>query len=158
MTHYLEYVRASVCFLIYDTGMLEDLEILKQRLSKLIESVQDLSAEKQSLQARLSQSEDLCRSLQSRLDEGEQKAQALHSQVSQCQSELDGLRKQSTTKHNELQGTLDLFKQEHSSMQTQLHQSEHEIKVLREASLQAKARIDAVLMRLPGASPTEEQS
>ena len=144
--------------MIYDKHMLEDLDILKQRLHKLVDSVQALSAEKQSLQARLAQSEERCRSLQGRIDEGNQKTQDLHTQVSQCQSELDGLRKQSASKHSELQGSLDLFKQEHSSMQTQLHQSEHEIKVLREASLQAKARIDAVLMRLPGASPTEEQS
>jgi len=144
--------------LIYDKRMLEDLDILKQRLLKLVDSVQVLSAEKQALQARLAQSEDLCRSLQNRIDEGNQKAQDLHSQVSQCQSELDGLRKQSVTKHNELQGTLDLFKQEHSSMQTQLEKSEMEVKALREVSLQAKARIDAVLMRLPGSAPTEEKA
>ena len=138
--------------------MLEDLDILKQRLSKLVESVQALSTEKQSLLARLSQSEDLCRSLQSRIDEGNQKAQDLHSQVSQCQSELDGLRKQSASKHNELQGTLDLFKQEHLTMQTQLEKSESEVKALRAVSLQAKERIDAVLMRLPGSTPAEEKA
>ena len=144
--------------MIYDKRMLEDLDILKQRLLKLVESVQALSAEKQSLQARLAQSEDLCRSLQSRIVEGNQKTQDLHSQVSQYQSELDGLRKQSASKHNELQGTLDLFKQEHSSMQTQLEKSELEVKALRAVSLQAKARIDAVLMRLPGSTPTEEKA
>ena len=144
--------------MIYDKRMLEDLDILKQRLLKLVDSVQVLSAENQALQARLAQSEDLCRSLKNRIDEGNQKAQDLHSQVSQCQSELDGLRKQSVTKHNELQGTLDLFKQEHSSMQTQLEKSEMEVKALREVSLQAKARIDAVLMRLPGSAPTEEKA
>ena len=144
--------------MIYDSRMLEDLDILKQRLLKLVESVQALSAEKQSLQARLVQSEDLCHSLQSRIDQSNHQAKDLHSQVSQCQSELDGLRKQSASKHNELQGTLDLFRQEHSSMQTQLEKSELEVKALREASLQAKARIDAVLMRLPGSTPHEEKA
>ena len=78
--------------------------------------------------------------------------------MSQCQSELDGLRKQSASKHSELQGSLDLFKQEHSSMQTQLQNREQEVKALREVSLQAKARIDAVLMRLPGSATSEEKA
>lgn len=150
--------RANECNLIYDKQMLEDLDILKLRLHKLIDAVQALSAEKQSLQARLSQAEDLARALQNRLDAGNQQAQDLHAQVSQCQSELDGLRKQSVSKQHELQGTLDLFRQEHSSMQTQLQKSEQEVRVLREVSLQAKARIDAVLMRLPGSAPTEEKA
>ncbi len=138
--------------------MLEDLDILKQRLLKLVDSVQALSAEKQSLLARLAQSEELCRSLQGRIDETNLKANDLHNQVNHCRSELDGLRKQSASQHNELQGTLDLFKLEHSSLRTQLQHSEQEVQALREASTQAKARIDAVLMRLPGSVSIEEKT
>jgi len=41
-------------------------------------------------------------------------------------------------------------------LQAQLQSRDHEVTALRAATIQAKARIDAVLERLPGAQPQEQ--
>jgi hypothetical protein len=49
-----------------------------------------------------------------------------------------------------------LFKQEHTSLQAQLQSRDLEVNTLREATVQARQRIEAVLERLPGGSQSEE--
>ena len=95
--------------------------------------------------------------LQAKLDKEGAQARALHSKVNAYESEIEGIRTQSSVKSAALQGSLDLFKQEQSTLQAELQSRAQEVAQLRAVTVQAKERIDAVLMRLPGAQP-EEQS
>ncbi len=142
--------------LLYDSDMLEDLDHLSERLTKLVAHTQQLNADRQALQATLKQVVAERDALVQQLDREGSQAKALHSKVQSYESELEGLRTQSSAKHAVLQGSLDLFKQEQTTLQAQLESRNGEVTALRAATIQAKERIDAVLERLPGAQPQEQ--
>lgn len=134
-------------FLLYDNGMLEDLDHLSARLAKLLAYTKQLFAEHHALQSRLAQAEGERDTLRAQLALEGTQAQALSRKAQTALSERDVL-----------QGSLDLFKQEHHALQTQLATQEKEVSALREVTAQASRRIDAVLERLPGALQAEEQN
>ncbi|MDO9025527.1 hypothetical protein, partial [Zwartia sp.] len=133
-------------FLLYDIGMLEDLDHLSARLAKLLAYTQQLFADQTALQARLSQVEAERDMLRATLDQQGSQTKALSRQAETAASE-----------RAVLQGSLDLFKQEHNALQAQLASKDKEVLALRDVTTQACQRIDAVLERLPGAAPAEEK-
>ncbi len=146
-----------LAFLLYDTDMLEDLDHLSQRLASLVAYAQQLANDRNALQMRLKRAESERDALQAQLDKEGVQARALHSKVNAFESEIEGIRAQSSVKNAALQGSLDLFKQEQSTLQAELHSRAQEVAQLRAVTVQAKERIDAVLMRLPGAQPEEQR-
>ena len=134
-------------FLLYDIGMLEDLDHLSARLAKLLAFTQQLFADQTALQSRLVQVEAERDALRASLDQQGSQAQDLSQRAQAAASERDAI-----------QGSLDLFKQEHNALQAELASREKEVVALRSVTSQACQRIDAVLERLPGAAPIEEKS
>jgi chromosome segregation ATPase len=133
-------------FLLYDIGMLEDLDHLSTRLAKLLAYTQQLFAEQTALQSRLAQAEAERDAFRAQLALEGTQAQVLSRKAQTASSERDVL-----------QGSLDLFRQEHQTLQTQLAARDKEVTALRDVTAQARQRIDAVLERLPGATQTEEK-
>lgn len=133
-------------FLLYDIEMLEDLDHLSTRLAKLLAYTRQLFADQQALQARLVQTEAERDALRAQLAQEGTQVQTLSRKAETAASERDVL-----------QGSLDLFKQEQHALQAQLSLREKEVSALRDVTHQARQRIDAVLERLPGAAPVEEQ-
>jgi len=131
--------------LLYDSDMLDDLDHLSTRVAKLVALTQQLAADQKSLQSQLTQVQAERDALKAKLDLEGSEAKALHKKVDTFASERASL-----------QGSLDLFKQEHTSLQAQLQSRDLEVNTLREATVQARQRIEAVLERLPGAPQPEE--
>ncbi len=136
--------------------MLEDLDHLSERLTKLVAYTQQLHADRQALQASVKHAQAERDALAQQLAREALQAKILQNKVQTYESEIEGLRSQSSARHAVLHGSLDLFKQEHSTLQAQLEARDHEVTALRAATIQAKERIDAVLERLPGAQPQEQ--
>ena len=142
--------------MLYDSDMLEDLDHLSERLTKLVAYTHQINTERQALLSRV-KSALAERDAQAQLHTHDgQQTKALQIKVRAYESEIENLRTQSIASHAALQASLDALRQENRVLEVQLAERAHEVTALRAATIQAKERIDAVLERLPGAQPLEQ--
>lgn len=130
--------------------MLEDLDLLAQRLDRLVKHVRQLNHESADLRAELAK-------VGAQRDEFEQQLKAeraaaleLRQSLGSMQTDLKQAKAKAQQDQSALQGTLDLFRNENEAMQNSLKTREQEVLKLREVTQQAKLRIDGVLERMPG--------
>ena len=143
-------------FLLYDNDMLEDLDHLSERLTKLVAYTHQINTERQTLLARVKSALTERDALAQLNTHDGQQSKALQIKVQAYESEIEDLRTQSSASHAVLQASLDALKEENRVLEAQLAERAHEVTALRAATIQAKERIDAVLERLPGAQPLEQ--
>ena len=127
--------------------MLEELDLLSQKIQKLVSKVTLLSQEASGLRQALAQVTAQRDELKCQLDAEKAQQAELVQSLGSAQSAVEQTRDQAA-----LQGTLDLFRQENESMQSSLKTRNDEVARLREVNEQARQRIDGVLEKLPGAA------
>ncbi len=135
--------------------MIEELDQLAARIKRLVDSMQVLSTEAQTLRQQVAQLQSERDQLAAQLQSGDGQLTELKASLSSARAEAESTRANAEQEKSALQGTLDLFKQEHETIQSDLKAKAHEVKQLRQVNEQAKQRIDGVLERLPGALPQE---
>ena len=131
--------------------MLQDLDSLSARVGQLVQLVQQVQSERASLQARITQLEHERNALRDQLAR-EQSAQ--HDALEQARlhaAQLDEIRAQAQQAEATLREEATRYRAEYEAARQGWQSSQDETTRLRTAALAAQQRIDAVLMRLPGA-------
>lgn len=158
---------------VYHIDMLQDLESLAARIGQLVELTQKLQSEHDALVQRAGTAEQQRDALQEQLQRQEIEYKDVAAQASRHQAEMNALRSQSEAALQQLrqqaeqtearlkseaassvahlQEQLERQKAEQAAVHRSLQASQTESSRLQQAVDAAKQRIDAVLMRLPGA-------
>src|SRR5690606_26309710 len=123
------------------TSMLEDLDSLAARIGQMAQFTRQLQAERSALQARLGQLEQERNALRDQLARQQADQEAMAQQVRGHSAELEAARTQA-----------DALRADYHKVVSQLQTSQSQSNSLRTAARAAQERIDAVLMRLPGAT------
>lgn len=121
--------------------MLEDLDSLSTRIGQMAQFTRQLQTDRSALQARLSQLE--------------QERNALRDQVARQQAEYDAMAQQvqgHAAKLHAAHAQQEALRADYQKVINELQNSQSQSNALRAAARSAQERIDAVLMRLPGAT------
>ena len=131
--------------------MLQDLDSLSARIGQLVQLVQQAQSERVALQARVTSLEQERNALRDQLSREQSAQQEAIEQVRDHATQVETLRQQSEAAQAQLRADAERYRTEAQSAQQGLLFSQEESNRLRTAALAAQQRIDAVLMRLPGA-------
>lgn len=156
MRHYLclEYIHPSfhrVVGWFTITPMLQDLDSLSARIGQLVQLVQRMQSDRSSLQARITGLEQERNALRDQLVREQSVQQEAVEQARNHAAQVEALRKQAETAEEQLRTEASGYRSSYEAAQQSLLASQQESDRLRTAALAAQQRIDAVLMRLPGA-------
>lgn len=133
------------------TSMLQDLDSLSARIGQLVQFVQRMQSDRLSLQARITSLEQERNALRDQLVREQSAQQEAVEQARNHASQVEALRKQSDAAEEQLRAEASRYRSDCETAQQGLQASQQQSERLRTAALAAQQRIDAVLMRLPGA-------
>ncbi|MFC4202994.1 hypothetical protein [Candidimonas humi] len=132
--------------------MLQDLDSLAARIGQVVQSMRLLQAERDTLRARLKNLEQERNELRDELARRDADQRSATERLEQHQAEVDAIRTQSDAAQAELRVAAERYQAEYESVRHELQASRADASRLRAAAGTAKERIDAILMRLPGAA------
>ncbi|TAL89531.1 MAG: hypothetical protein EPN46_02170 [Candidimonas sp.] len=136
--------------------MLQDLDSLAARIGQMVQATRLLQADRDTLRARLKSLEQERNALRDQLARREADHQSIAGRLDQHRAEVESVRAQADAAQAELQVEASRYQVEYEAMRHDLQVSQADSQRLRAVAGIAKERIDAVLMRLPGA--TQEQN
>lgn len=131
--------------------MLQDLDSLSARIGQLVQLVQRMQSEHAVLQGRVFSLEQERNALRDQLTREQSAQHEAVEQVRDHAAQLESLRKQAEAGEQLLRAEADRYRAQHDELRQSLQASQSESARLRSAATLAQQRIDAVLMRLPGA-------
>jgi len=131
--------------------MLQDLDSLSARIGQLVQLVQRLQSDRAALQARVTSLEQERSALRDQLLRQESAQKEAIEQVRDHAGQMDALRKQAEAAEARLRDEAARYRADYETARQGLQASQAESDRLRAAAQAAQQRIDAVLVRLPGA-------
>ncbi|NYT69042.1 hypothetical protein [Pusillimonas noertemannii] len=131
--------------------MLQDLDSLSARIGQLVQLVQRMQSDRVSLQARITSLEQERNALRDQISREQSAQQEAIEQARGHASQLEALRSQAEAAEAQLRAEAARHLADCETVRQSLQVSQEESGRLRTAALAAQQRIDAVLMRLPGA-------
>lgn len=131
--------------------MLQDLDSLSARIGQLVQLVQRMQADRASLQSRITSLEQERNALRDQVAREEAAHEAMVEQARSQVAEVDTVRKQAELAAAGLREEAARYRADYEAARQGLQASQDESNRLRSAAIAAQQRIDAVLMRLPGA-------
>ena len=136
--------------------MLQDLDHITARIGQLAERTRLLHAERNALRARVEDAERLARSLRDQCAQRDAAILELQARVDERDEEV--VRKLAAVQASEqtLKSQLEQAHVAHEEIVARLAAREDDVLRLGRVAGQARARIDSVLARLPGAAVAEE--
>ncbi|HUH88622.1 MAG TPA: hypothetical protein VL003_11330 [Pusillimonas sp.] len=132
--------------------MLQDLDSLSARIGQLVKLVQRLQSDRAALQARLSGLEQEHNALRDQLVREHAAQQQAAEHALNHAAELEALRQQARAGEAQLREEVARSRADYEAVRQSLQASQDDSARLRSAAAAAQHRIDAVLMRLPGAT------
>jgi len=132
-------------------AMLQDLDSLSARIGQLVQLVQRMQSDRSSLQARITSLEQERNAVREQLVREHSTQQEAAEQVRHHAAQMEVLRKQAELTEAGLREEAARCRSDYDTVRQSLQASQDETQRLRSAALAAQQRIDAVLIRLPGA-------
>jgi len=133
------------------TPMLQDLDSLSARLGQLVQWVGQLQEERASLLSRVRGLEQERDAVRDQLARAQAEHQTISQQAHEHTAAVETVRQQAEAAQAELRFEVSRYQADIQAAQQDLLASRSEADKLRAAALAAQQRIDAVLVRLPGA-------
>ncbi len=131
--------------------MLDDLDFLAARIEQTVALMRKLQEAHAAAQAQVRQLEEERRQLANALQQREEAVAALERRVVEGEQALAGMQHQGEAQRQQFLLELDQYKGHCATLESRLTASQRVGEQLRQASQQACAQIDSLLVRLPGA-------
>lgn len=137
--------------------MLEDLDHLAARIGQLVQRSREFDAERESLRVRLQEADADRRALRERCDDAEAGLQAAQARLAEYDQTLAVEKSRAERVQAGLRASLEQQAAEYLALMSRHDACRAELQRLRAVTSRTRERIDAVLVRLPGAQPAEPQ-
>jgi chromosome segregation ATPase len=138
--------------------MLQDLDQLATRIERLARRAHQLHGERDALRARLADSENQQGALQRRCGDHEAELVRLNALLADRDKTASLAREQAEQTAAGLREQLALETAERKVLEARLTVRDADLARMRAAAASARERVNAVLSRLPGGAPLEEQA
>jgi len=135
--------------------MLETLDHLATRIGHLVAQARNLHAERDTLRGRVRDADKTARALLARCEQAESDLRTARAQLAACEQSLSDEQNRARQLEADLRAQLDLQARELQTLAARHESSQRALQRLRQVGTAARERIDAVLERLPGATPAE---
>jgi len=137
--------------------MLENLDHLAARIGELVRRARELHDERESLRASLREADAQQHTLRERCDSAEAAWQAAQARLAEYAQTLTIEKNRAARAEAGLRASLEQQAAEYLALMTRHEACRAELARLSAVTAQARERIDAVLTRLPGAQPEEQE-
>lgn len=135
--------------------MLEDLDSLASRLGQLVQSTRSLQDERAGLLARIKSLEEQCNALRTELSGRQTDYDAMSQRVAEHDQHVRQMQLQFEHDTQSLKEQAVRAQTQADHLAERLQATQESASMLRQAAQHAKARVDSILERLPGAAHQE---
>ena len=138
--------------------MLQDLDQLANRISRLVSYAERLKAERSELLSRVKLLEQERTTLRDQLSTQQNEYASMAEVVTRHQQDMENAKRVAEEAQEALYAELIQKKSELSGLQKSLERSEAKASVLEQAAYQAREQIEGLLLRLPGGQSSAAQN